>query len=74
MPAPDAALARNADGQPLPGIAPVAKQQGAYVARVTAARAAGKEPRPFRYHDSGLLATIGRRAADYRSFIAATAG
>jgi NADH dehydrogenase FAD-containing subunit len=29
---------RNADGQPLPGIAPVAKQQGAYVARVTAVR------------------------------------
>ncbi|OWK19937.1 hypothetical protein AJ88_34650 [Mesorhizobium amorphae CCBAU 01583] len=36
----DVALARNADGQPLPGIAPVAKQQGAFVARVTAARAA----------------------------------
>ncbi len=55
---------RNVDGQPLPGIAPVAKQQGANVARVTAARMVGKAtPRPLRYHNRGLLATIGRRAA-----------
>jgi NADH dehydrogenase len=49
---------------PLPGVAPVAKQQGAYVARVIAARTGGKPPPgPFRYRDFGNLATIGRRAA-----------
>ena len=49
---------------PLPGVAPVAKQQGAYVARVITARLAGKKaPAPFRYRDFGNLATIGRREA-----------
>ncbi|MBV9198761.1 MAG: NAD(P)/FAD-dependent oxidoreductase [Alphaproteobacteria bacterium] len=49
---------------PLPGVAPVAKQQGAYVARVIAARLAGKPPpAAFRYRDFGNLATIGRREA-----------
>jgi NADH dehydrogenase len=49
---------------PLPGVAPVAKQQGAYVARVIAARLAGKPPpAQFRYRDFGNLATIGRREA-----------
>ena len=56
------ALAQN--GQPLPGLAPVAKQQGAYVARVLRARLAGKPPpKPFRYRNWGTMATIGRRAA-----------
>ena len=46
---------------PLPGLAPVAKQQGAYVARVIAARIAGMPgPGPFRYRNYGNLATIGR--------------
>ena len=49
---------------PLPGVAPVAKQQGVYVARVIAARLAGKPPPgSFRYRDHGNLATIGRREA-----------
>ena len=49
---------------PLPGLAPVAKQQGAYVARVIAARVAGASlPGPFRYRNYGNLATIGRRHA-----------
>jgi NADH dehydrogenase FAD-containing subunit len=49
---------------PLPGLAPVAKQQGIYAARVIAARVAGRRPPgPFRYRDLGNLATIGRRAA-----------
>lgn len=49
---------------PLPGVAPVAKQEGAYVARVIAARLAGKPPSPpFRYRDYGNLATIGRKEA-----------
>jgi NADH dehydrogenase len=60
----DTALAKNPDGAPQPGIAPVAKQQGAYVARALAARIAGRaSPPPFVYRDRGLLATIGRKAA-----------
>jgi NADH dehydrogenase len=60
----DTALARNADGKLQPGIAPVAKQQGAYVAHALAARiAGGAAPPPFEYRDRGLLATIGRKAA-----------
>lgn len=60
----DTALASGRDGKPLPGLAPVAKQQGAYVAKVLRARLAGKNlPPPFRYRDWGTLATIGRRAA-----------
>jgi len=47
---------------PLPGIAPVAKQQGAYVARVIVARLARKPtPRPFRYRSLGA---IWRRSAE----------
>jgi NADH dehydrogenase len=56
----------HAEGKagPLPGVAPVAKQQGAYVAQVIAARISGREPPgPFRYRDYGNLATIGRREA-----------
>ncbi len=60
----DTAAARNPDGAPLPGIAPVAQQQGAYVARAIAARISGRvSPTPFAYRDRGLLATIGRKAA-----------
>jgi len=60
----DTAHAPDADGKPLPGLAPVAKQQGAYVARVLRARLAGKPPpKSFRYRDFGTMATIGRRAA-----------
>jgi NADH:ubiquinone reductase (H+-translocating) len=60
----DTALAKNPDGATQPGIAPVAKQQGAYVARAIAARIAGRvSPPPFVYRDRGLLATIGRTAA-----------
>jgi NADH:ubiquinone reductase (H+-translocating) len=60
----DTAHVAGADGKPLPGLAPVAKQQGAYVARLLRARLAGKPaPGPFRYRDFGTMATIGRRAA-----------
>jgi NADH dehydrogenase len=55
---------RLADGQPLPGIAPVAKQMGAYVGRRIAQQARGETPtKPFRYSDAGALATIGRNRA-----------
>ena len=60
----DTAQAMGAGDKPLPGLAPVAKQQGAYVARVLRARLAGKAaPGPFRYRNFGTMATIGRRAA-----------
>ena len=60
----DTALVLDEKGEPLPGVAPVAKQQGAYVARVIAARLRGETtPSPFRYRNLGNLATIGRRAA-----------
>ena len=60
----DTASAAGHDGKPLPGLAPVAKQQGAYVARVLRARLAGKPaPPPFRYRNYGTMATIGRRSA-----------
>ena len=59
----DTALVRGVDGEPLPGIAPVAKQQGAHVALSIVARIAGRKNGPFTYRDRGLLATIGRQAA-----------
>jgi NADH dehydrogenase len=51
------------DGKPLPGVAPVAIQQGRFVARLIDARLRGKTPPKFRYRDLGNLATIGRSAA-----------
>jgi NADH dehydrogenase len=47
----------------LPGLAPVAIQQGAYAARAIVHRLEGEPPRPFRYIDKGNLATIGRGRA-----------
>jgi NADH dehydrogenase len=50
--------------KPLPGVAPVAMQQGKYVAEVIRRRLEGRPPLgPFRYHDRGNMATIGRAAA-----------
>ena len=59
----DTALVTDADGKPLPGIAPVAKQQGTYVARLIRARREGRGLPAFRYRDFGILATIGRSHA-----------
>ncbi len=60
----DLAYQLGKDGKPLPGLAPVAMQQGAYVADVIEAQARGVEPpKPFRYWDKGTMATIGRRKA-----------
>jgi NADH dehydrogenase len=51
-------------GQPVPGVAPAAKQMGRYVAEILRARWRGQPlNRPFRYRDDGALATIGRMAA-----------
>ena len=48
---------------PVPGIAPAAKQMGAYVARAIRSRVDGKRSKPFRYRHYGNLATIGRSRA-----------
>jgi NADH:ubiquinone reductase (H+-translocating) len=56
---------RQAEGSPLvlPGLAPVAMQQGRHAARVVGDRLRGGQARPFHYRDKGNLATIGRAAA-----------
>jgi NADH dehydrogenase/putative oxidoreductase len=60
----DTACVNAWHGQPVPGLAPAAKQTGGYAARVIRARLAGRPaPPPFRYRHAGSLATIGRRAA-----------
>ena len=61
----DMVRVRNVDGEPvvLPGVAPVAMQQGRYAARVVRARLQGRDHGAFRYRDKGNLATIGRAAA-----------
>jgi len=59
----DTALALDEYGKPFPGVAPVAKQQGQYVADLLMARARGNEMPPFRYRDFGAMATIGRKRA-----------
>jgi hypothetical protein len=60
----DMAYLLDTDGRPLPGIAPVAIQQGEHVARTIRARLAGHpSTEAFRYTDKGTLATIGRAKA-----------
>ena len=63
----DSAAATSPDSQPVPGIAPAAKQMGAYVGHLIARRLTGRSsPPPFRYRHAGDLATIGRGAAVVR--------
>ncbi len=50
-------------GQPLPGISPVAMQQGRHAARNVLAMIGGRKPQRFRYWDKGTMATIGRNKA-----------
>jgi NADH dehydrogenase len=68
----DMVRVRGADGAPLPlpGVAPVAMQEGRYAGRVVRARLESEETPPFEYHDKGNLATIGRAraVADIRGF------
>jgi NADH dehydrogenase len=47
----------------LPGVAPAAMQQGRYAADIVKSRLEGHALKPFRYHDKGNVATIGRRRA-----------
>ncbi|MGD0144390.1 MAG: NAD(P)/FAD-dependent oxidoreductase [Rhizomicrobium sp.] len=60
----DVAAFKTGAGAFLPGVAPAAKQAGAYVGHVIDARVRGRAmPKPFAYADYGSLATIGRRNA-----------
>jgi NADH dehydrogenase len=60
----DLALFKTTDGKMLPGLAPVAMQQGSYVADVIARRVKGQSQRgAFKYWDKGTMATIGRARA-----------
>jgi NADH:ubiquinone reductase (H+-translocating) len=61
----DLATFKDSSGKQLPGLAPVAMQQGEYVAKLIGDRLKGetKAPEPFRYWDKGNMATIGRAKA-----------
>ena len=59
----DLAYFSHQTGNPLPGVAPVAMQQGRYAAKLIRDRLAKRRTPPFRYFDKGSLATIGRSAA-----------
>jgi NADH dehydrogenase len=59
----DSAHCLGQDGKPLPGIAPVAMQEGRYVATLINQELAPEQRSPFVYTDRGMLATIGRAQA-----------
>jgi NADH:quinone reductase (non-electrogenic) len=59
----DLASYTHQTGKPLPGVAPVAIQQGRYVAQALKNRLSGKPSSPFRYRDRGNMAIVGRASA-----------
>jgi NADH:ubiquinone reductase (H+-translocating) len=59
----DQAHQKDKNGNPLPGMAPVAIQQGDYIANYLLSAEKGKKSRPFKYLDKGKMATIGRSKA-----------
>lgn len=59
----DAAFAKDKNGNPLPGIAPTAIQQGHYVAKLIKKKVPKKSRKPFKYFDKGSMATIGKLKA-----------
>jgi NADH dehydrogenase len=59
----DLAAVASAHGDPLPQVAQVAIQGARHVSRCIRRHALGKGYKPFRYHNHGMMATIGRRAA-----------
>jgi NADH dehydrogenase len=60
----DASSVVRANGQPVPGVAQAAIQQGRYVGRLIAQKLKGREPkRPFRYFDKGNMAVVGKNFA-----------
>ena len=66
----DTVAIKDTGGNPVPGIAPAAKQQGRYVAAAIKARLSGKASAPYVYKHSGSLAQIGKRKAviDFGTF------
>ena len=65
----DLAMSLDRSGKPLPGLAQVAMQGGAYAAKSIVRRTkTGKESPPFDYFDKGTLAVIGRAAAVANAF------
>lgn len=63
----DMASVKDEDGKPLPGLAPVAMQQGHAVARNIFLDLKGRPREDFRYRDKGMMATIGRKKAVLQS-------
>ena len=59
----DAANCSGPDGKPLPGTAPVAIQQGKYVAKMISKNYNKEQRPPFKYRDKGSMATIGKAKA-----------
>jgi NADH dehydrogenase len=60
----DASSVMRANGQPVPGVAQAAIQQGRYVGRLIAQKLKGREPkRPFGYFDKGNMAVVGKNFA-----------
>lgn len=59
----DSAQVKDEKGEPLPGIAPVALQQGQYVANIIRKKIPKESRKPFKYFDKGTMATIGKSKA-----------
>jgi len=59
----DAAAVQNDKGEYLPAIAPVAMQQGRYVAKVISKSLSANKRKKFKYNDRGTMATIGKAKA-----------
>jgi NADH dehydrogenase len=59
----DAAAAKDQKGETLPGLAPVAVQQGRYVANLLRRKIPKDQRKPFKYFDKGTMATIGKTKA-----------
>jgi NADH:ubiquinone reductase (H+-translocating) len=63
----DVALSNDSSGKPLPALAQVAKQQGHYLGKALRAKAEGRsDAGPFRFHNRGITAVIGRNAAVFQ--------
>tara|TARA_B000000475_G_scaffold30576_1_gene23233 strand:+ start:287 stop:1531 length:1245 start_codon:yes stop_codon:yes gene_type:complete len=56
----DASNFKNKNNKSLPGIAPVAIQQGRYLAKIIKSNIKNKEMKPFKYTDKGMMATVGK--------------
>ena len=59
----DASHAKDANEKPLPGTAPVAIQQGKYIAKILTNQPSKESRPPFKYWDKGSMATIGKGKA-----------